>query len=1144
MTLPRTHRRRLTAAAFALLTATLVPGLTQLPAVAGSGSVPGVANTPGAADEVITLGDTPAGLGDLDARGRALPTAGIRSAVADLDAIDVRFNQFGTPTSILPADGALAAASSSDPGVAARAWLRDNAAVFGLTAGQVDALELVNSQELAQSEARAVLFRQRFGDLTAAIDGMVTVGVANGDIAYVSSSIVPTDATPPAAELTAAEAWVAAAANVGREVGVDELGEITENAGWTRFSAPDFAQEQQVRLRALPLADGSVRPVFETNVVDVEGGATLAYTLMVDAVSGDVLHRQNQVEHSNDFTPFTGSIDGTQCGDPHEFELTDGATRQIVVVASAANAANDITIELFKGDQLLASGDLATSPETLTYAPGGTIPQGVYNVRICPFDGIALLPPTNYAGTVSTSDEAGGVPQTSLPAWRYFPANPALNWEAEHTPTNSVIGCWTVRDRDDCTLPSGELQQPYGGPWDVSQSTGTSTLTTTGNNAETREAWVSPLTPGGTSQAPVSATREYVDEFTDAWNNSKCDPANLTPTGNDILPAVTNLFVGHNRMHNYSYGLGFTEMNYNMQRDNLGKNPDPTRADDPEIGNVQAGAAGGLQSGLGRNNANQITLQDGTPGITNQYLFQPMAGAFYAPCADGSFDGSIYGHEYTHAITNRMIAGPDQGITSEQGGAMGESWGDLVAAEYMFSHGYPTGGNPWVVGPYATGNKTAGIRDYAINKNPLNYGNYGFDSTGDEVHADGEIWNAAMWQVRQALVERWNHGIFRYGNQERQRRCAEGSATKGPLKATRCPGNRRWVVLMFDSFLLQQGATSMLDARDAFLAADRMRFAHKDNQKPIWNAFAKRGMGKGARTPDADSGDPTPSFTSPKSKNATVRFRTPGQGQVYVGAYEARSAALADTLRKSRLDATATLVAGTYRMLYVSRSHGFKRFTLTVKPGQKRIVKVRQPKNLAARANGAKVIASSAASRNPGFLIDGTESTNWGGVNADGTNVDGASPFVAVDLAGKRAKRINRVNVSAMLNPAPASGSEIPFAADPDSGSRFTALRRFALEACVKGCASADATWKRFYVSKASAFPAIRPRPVAPNLNLRSFDVPNVKAAAVRLVALENQCTGFAGYAGDQDNDSTNDTDCKSGSDRGSIVHAAELQVY
>jgi len=714
-------------------------------------------------------------------------------------------------------------------------------------------------------------------------------------------------------------------------------------------------------------------------------------------------------------------------------------------------------------------------------------------------------------------------------------------------PSNNVIGCWRPQARDDCTLSSGTLDQLGAVPWDYSFETGTPTLTTTGNNAETKEAWVSPLTPGGSAQAPVSPTREYFDEFTDAWNNNRCSQSNFTPGGNDIFPAVTNLFVAHNRMHDYSYPLGFTEKNYNMQRDNRGKNADPNRQEDPEIGNAQAGAVtGGAPSYLGRDNANQITLQDGVPGITNQYLFQPIAGAFYAPCVDGAMDMSITGHEYTHAISNRMIAGPDQGISSEQGGAMGESWSDLVAAEYMFSHNYKTGGNPWAVGPYATGNDTVGIRDYPINRNPLNYSSYGFDTTGDEVHADGEIWNATMWDVRQALVKRWDFGVFRYSNKERQLRCAQGSPTQGPIKATRCPGNRRWVALMFDSFLLQQSATSMLDARDAFIAADRMRFSNRKNQKPIWDAFAKRGMGKGAKTPNADSGNTKPSFASPKSKNATVTFRTKAPGQVFVGLYEARSTPVADTVKKSKLDATVKLVPGTYKMLYTSKKQGFKRFTLTVRPGQ-RTVKVMQPKNLAAKASGATVIGASAGSRNPNHLIDGTEATNWGGVNEDGTtNVDETSPFVAIDLAGKKATRIKRVNVSAMLTPAPASGTEIPFAVDedPDSGSRFTALRQFALEACVKACSTEGAQWKRFFVSKASAFPGKRPRPVAPNLILRSFNVPDVRAAAVRLVAIENQCTGFKGFAGEQDDDPANSTDCKTASDRGTIVHAAELQVY
>jgi extracellular elastinolytic metalloproteinase len=1132
MTSSPLRRRAAAAAVCALATATLVPGLTQLPA---SASAP----HPAAADQAVTLGDTVPGLGDLDKRGSALPTSTQRSAATALGAVDVRWNQFGTPSSILPADGVLGRATSQDPEVAARNWLRQHASVFGLTAGAVDDLEMVNSQQLAQSSARAVLFRQQFGGLASALGGMVTVGVADGEIAYVSSSIAKATGAPPAAELTPVEGWLAAAHGVGRDVDAsDVVDDVT--GGWTRLTVPGFAQEQQVRLRVLPLADGTVRPVFEANVVDAEKGSAFAYTLMVDAVTGAVLHRKNQAEANNDVYPFQGEITATECGPDHPFELTDGNTKQIVALAAMANSLDDVVVKILDPDgQVLASGDLGTSPETATYS-ASSIPAGIYQLRVCPFDDptVPFTPPGNYAATVATSDSESPTPGdlTFPPQWRYFPSNPALNWSAGNTPQNSVVGCWTAGAG--CTSPSG----PFGnvaapGPWDTTTATGESTLTTVGNNANTHEAWVSPLSPGGTAQAPVSPTREYTAPFTDTWNNSKCDPTQLTPGGNDIDQVVTNLFVAHNRMHDFAYYLGFTESNYNLQLDNLGRGGVDG---DQEVGNAQAGAlTGGQPSALGRDNANQITLQDGTPGITNQYLFQPIAGAFYAPCVDGGLDMSVVGHEYTHAISNRMIGGPDDGITSEQGGAMGESWGDLTAGEYMFSHGYSTGANPWVVGPYATGNKVAGIRDYAIDKNPLNYSDYGFDGTGVEVHADGEIWNGTQWAVRQALVKKWN-ARFPVDNLALQLRCAQAGATSTPLPASQCPGNRRWIQLVFDAFLLQQGATSMLDARDAMLAADRMRFGGKD-LKVMWNAFAARGMGQGASTTNADSGQPRPSFASPRAKNAKVRFRTPGPGRIFVGRYEARVTPVADTIRKSKLGPVARFAPGRYQLLYVSPTRGFKRFTIRVSPGHDRTVRVASPTNLAAAGSGAKILGSTAGSLNAKYLIDGTEETAWGGVT-DG-NVDASHPFVAVDLAGG-VHKVRRVQVSAMLNPAPGSATDVPLAADPDSGSRFTALRRFALERCVKACSSSKARWKRFFTSSADAFPALAPRPVAPNLVMRSFDVRDTRAAAIRLVVLENQCTGYAGYAGEQDNDPVNDTDCKTASDRGSIVHAAELQVF
>jgi extracellular elastinolytic metalloproteinase len=1130
------RRGRYAAAGLALLTVTLVPGLTQLPALAAP-TAAGDQARPG-----TSLLDPTVGLADLDERGTALPTRAQRTAVQGLGAVDARFNRFGTPSSILPADGSLGRAASRDPEGAARAWLRQHAAAFGLSATAMSGLELVNVQRLAGSGATAVLLRQRFGTLTPALASMVTVGIADGQVAYVSSSLTRTTGTPAAPRLGPAAAFAKAAADVGQGLPGTPSVIGTSASGWTMLKVPGLTQPQQTRLRALALADGSVRPVFETNVVDVSGGSASAYTVMVDAVDGTIWHRQNQAESSNGAFPFTGSVTATECGVKHPFEITDDKTRTISATAAMANTANDIVVKILDpAGQALASSDTATSPEVATYT-AAAIPAGTYAMQVCPYEDptAPFLPPGDYAASVTTSDTGTSTGGDAVnPRWRYFPANPTLDF-GPATPTNSVIGCWLPGAG--CTTPSGQLRNVQAfGPWDTTTQ-GVPTLTTVGNNANTHEAWLDPLAPGGTAQAPVSPTREYTTGFTDAWNNSRCDPAQLTPGGNDILASVTNLFVAHNRMHDYAYYLGFTEDNYNLQLDNGGRGG---VGGDQEVGNAQAGAiSGGAPSYLGRDNANQITLQDGTPGITNQYLFQPIAGAFYAPCTDGGLDMGIVGHEYTHAISNRMVAGPDEGLTSEQGGAMGESWGDLVAGEYMFSHGYPNGGNPWAVGVYATGNRSVAIRDYAIDDNPLNYSDYGFDSTGNEVHADGEIWNGTQWSVRQALVAR-HDADFPYTNTTLQLRCAQGlnKEVRSPQRAALCPGNRRWVQLMFDSFLLQQGATSMLDARDAMLAADRMRFPGGGDLKVMWRAFARRGMGAGASTPNADSGDTVPGFASPQERNGTLRFAAPGNGKVYVGHYEARATPVADTDPATAKGSKVRFVPGRYELLYVSKSRGASRFTVTVKAGDHRTVTIPAPRNLAASANGASVIGRSDGSRNEDALIDGTEATNWGGVTAG--NVDSSKPFVAVDLAGG-VQTVRRVQVSAMLRPADADPNALPAltVADPDAASRFTALRQFALEACTSSCSSPSARWTRFYTSKADAFPGVNPRPVAPNLTLRGFDVPDTRAAAVRLVTLENQCTGYRGYAGEQDADPLNDTDCKTASDRGTIVHAAELQVY
>ncbi|UUZ58423.1 hypothetical protein [Nocardioides sp. B-3] len=176
---------------------------------------------------------------------------------------------------------------------------------------------------------------------------------------------------------------------------------------WTTFSVPGLAQQQQVRLRALAMADGTVRPVFEANVVDTEGGDAFAYTSLVDAVSGAVLVRRNRVDNESYQNVFTGTFTALACGPKHAFELTDDLTKSINALA-AALPLDDVTVKLWgPGDELLTDRDLLTSPELMTY-PADSIPAGTYSIRVCPFDAASAVV-GQYTPGVYTSDRGSSV---------------------------------------------------------------------------------------------------------------------------------------------------------------------------------------------------------------------------------------------------------------------------------------------------------------------------------------------------------------------------------------------------------------------------------------------------------------------------------------------------------------------------------------------------------------------------------------------------------------------------------------------------------------------------------------------------------------------------------------------------------------
>ncbi|MEJ7743086.1 MAG: hypothetical protein WKF73_11335 [Nocardioidaceae bacterium] len=180
-------------------------------------------------------------------------------------------------------------------------WLHSNASLFGLSGAQINGLALVSDTRLAQSKAHVVRFRQSYAGLTAAVDGMVTVGLrpTAGSLTSPRRSRASRRTSPsPRPNSSPVTAWSKAALNAGElAAGVTLPTKTYRDGEWTTFKVDGFAQAQQVRQRALAMPDGTVHRVYEANVLHSAAGEAVAYTSFVDASNGTVFIRHNQVDN-------------------------------------------------------------------------------------------------------------------------------------------------------------------------------------------------------------------------------------------------------------------------------------------------------------------------------------------------------------------------------------------------------------------------------------------------------------------------------------------------------------------------------------------------------------------------------------------------------------------------------------------------------------------------------------------------------------------------------------------------------------------------------------------------------------------------------------------------------------------------------
>lgn len=233
---------------------------------------------------------------------------------------------------------------------------------------------------------------------------------------------------------------------------------------------------------------------------------------------------------------------------------------------------------------------------------------------------------------------------------------------------------------------------------------------------------------------------------------------------------------------------------------------------------------------------------------------------------DGSVDNGIVVHEYGHGISNRLVGGPGQASCLANAEQAGEGISDFFTLALTVEEG-DKGTDPRGIGNYADGQTVngSGIRTFPystdMSANPLVYDD--IKTRGGSVHALGEVWTAALWEVYWAFVERDGLDITWED---------EGS------------GNFQAVRLAIEGMKQSPCSPSLVDLRDGVLKADSI-LNDAANSQLLWVAFAKRGLGWLAdHGEDSDNvSDGTQSFEPFPLVIRELKIRATTQDQVKPG---------------------------------------------------------------------------------------------------------------------------------------------------------------------------------------------------------------------------------------------------------------------
>lgn len=358
-----------------------------------------------------------------------------------------------------------------------------------------------------------------------------------------------------------------------------------------------------------------------------------------------------------------------------------------------------------------------------------------------------------------------------------------------------------------------------GDPWLPPGAT-----TTQGNNCI---AYADLAVPDGQGSGDVFGQITAPGVFDYIYDHSQ--PAS---TPQNLQCSLVGMFFHVNWLHDRWYEAGFDEASGNAQQNNYGRGGiggDPILAEGNDLS--------------GTDNANMRTPADGASPVMQMFEFR---GPNPLPSRTSNFEALITFHEMGHYITNRLV-GNANGLTNQQGRAMGEGWGDFFAicmtsqSTDNFTNGvFAVGGWTDLTSAFRE-NYYFSIRRYPYTadmaKNPLTFKHISDNvmlpvgppfgplagGPNNEVHNAGEVWCIALWEVFVNLVGKHQH-------EEAERRIL--SYVIGGLKLT-------------------PSQPTFTQARDGIIAA--VSALDPGDLPEVWAGFAKRGMGVNAISPPASS---------------------------------------------------------------------------------------------------------------------------------------------------------------------------------------------------------------------------------------------------------------------------------------------------